>query len=81
MPPTAETAPTRGGARKPAGPSNVFQVAAVPTVGAAVTVGTEGSGGDVAIHFMTTQGDLQIDSSPGTGGKGGAKGTDGKPGC
>jgi hypothetical protein len=42
--------------------------------------GNGGQGGEIAIHFMTTQGDLQIDSAPGAGGKGGAKGIDGKRG-
>src|SRR5262245_3817371 len=43
--------------------------------------GPGGNGGDVAIHFMTSHGDLAIDNGPGAGGKGGAKGTDGRPGA
>jgi len=43
--------------------------------------GSGGNGGDVAIYFITSQGDLVIDNGPGAGGKGGAKGTDGIPGA
>jgi hypothetical protein len=45
------------------------------------TGGTGGDGGNVAIYFMTSQGDLVSDTGPGAGGKGGAKGTDGQRGA